>query len=146
MNLFLDTSILVAVFLADHPGHAASMALFRQCSPADASCAAHTLAETYSTLTRIPLPHRATAAQAMLFLDAVCENLRPVSLDPGEYRDALRRAAAAGIVGGAIYDFLMAASARKAAADRVYTWNLRPYERFVPELVASVQNPSWARP
>jgi predicted nucleic acid-binding protein len=140
LNLFLDTSILVAACLGDHPDHAASIALFRQCAPATAFCAAHSLAETYSTLTRIPPPHRVTAAEATRFLDTVCENLTPVSLESLEYREALRRAAVAGIVGGAIYDFLIAACARKAAAERRYTWNLKHYERFGPGLAQLPQS------
>jgi len=118
------------------------MELFRQCSPGNAFCAAHSLAETYSTLTRIPPPHRATAAEAMRFLDTVCENLTSIGLEAVEYRDVLRQAASLGIVGGAIYDFLIAASARKALAGRFYTWNLRDYERFGAELAKIVQKPA----
>jgi len=141
LNLFLDTSILVAAFLGDHPSHAASMGLFRTCVPATAFCAAHTLAETYSTLTRIPPPHRATSVEAIRFLDTVCENLTPVGLEPEEYLDALRQASAAGAVGGSIYDFLIAACARKAAAHRLYTWNLKHYERFGPGLAELARIP-----
>lgn len=117
------------------------MALFRQCVPDTAFCAAHSLVETYSTLTRIPPPHRVTGAEAARFLDTVCENLTPIGLEPKEYRDALRQASAAGVVGGAIYDFLIAACARKADAERLYTWNLRHYERFGPGLAGLAQSP-----
>jgi len=121
------------------------MALFRQCTAGNAFCAAHSLAETYSTLTRIPLPHRATAAEATRFLDSVCENLIPIGLEPEEYRDAIRQASGAGIVGGSIYDFLIASCARKAGAKRLYTWNLRHYERFGSGLAEIVQSPAVVR-
>ena len=130
MTLFLDTSVLVAAFLGDHPGHTASVDIFRQCKPGQAFCAGHTLAETYSTLTRIPPPYRATAEEANRFLDTICESLSIVSLEPMEYRETLHQASTAGIVGGSVYDFLIASCARKAAATRLYTWNLRHYERL----------------
>jgi len=106
---------------------------------ANAFCASHSLAETYSMLTRIPPPHRATALEATRFLDTIGESLTPVSLQPEEYRLALRRAAETGIVGGLIYDFLIATCARKVAADRLYTWNVRHHERFGVGIAEPVQ-------
>lgn len=142
MRLFLDTSVLVAAFLGDHPGHTASVEIFQQCKPDHAFCAGHSLAETYSTLTRIPEPYRATADEANRFLDTICESLSLVSLEPAEYRETLRQAAAAGIVGGSVYDFLIASCARKAAATKLYTWNLRHYERFGAGLAEIVLSPA----
>ena len=127
---FLDTSVLVAVFLADHQHHAASMNLFSQIELGQAFCAAHSLVETYSTLTRLPAPHRATAEEADLFLDVVCERLQSVSLDAAEQRAALRDATASGIVGGAVYDFMNASCALKVRADALFAWNLKHYNRF----------------
>ena len=142
MTLFLDTSILVPVFLADHPHHAASLRAFLRCAHASAFCAAHSLAEIYSTLTRLPPPHRATAQQAALFLDGVCERLSPVSLNADEYRDVIRQASLSGIAGGAIYDYPIFSCALKVNANPFYTWNLRHYSRFDAELSAIVQSPA----
>jgi predicted nucleic acid-binding protein len=100
LTLFLDTSVLVAAFLGDHPGHAASIGIFERCKPGHAFCAGHSLAETYSTLTRIPEPYRATADEGIRFLDTICGRLTVVSLEPTEYRETLREASVAGIVGG----------------------------------------------
>ena len=41
---------------------------------------------------------------------------------------------AIGIVGGAIYDALLAACALKAKAETLFTWNLRHYGQFGPEV------------
>jgi hypothetical protein len=131
----------VPVFLVEHPHHTASIRLFIQCRREEAFCAAHSLAELYSTLTRLPLPHRATAQQAGLFLDSVCARLIPVHLDSGEYRAALQEAASADIVGGAVYDFLISRCALKVMANPPYTWNLRHYSRFGPELSSIIQTP-----
>ncbi len=71
MKLFLDSSVLVPVFLAEHPHHAPSLRLYTQCDSGIACCASHSLAEVYSTLTRLPLPHRATPDQAIEFLESI---------------------------------------------------------------------------
>jgi predicted nucleic acid-binding protein len=142
LSSLLDTSVLVPVFLVEHPHHAASMRLFQQCSRGSAFCAAHNLVETYSTLTRIPLPHRATPAQADLFLDNVCQRLDSVSLEATEYRDAIRQASIAWIAGGAVYDFLISRCALKVKADALYTWNTQHFSRFGSEFSQIVRIPN----
>jgi hypothetical protein len=116
--------------------------VFLRCDQAGAFCAAHSLAEIYSTLTRLHPPHRATAQQAALFLDSVCERPALISLNAGEYRDVIRQTSLSGVTGGAIYDYLIFRCALKGNADPLYTWNLRHYTRFGPELSAIIQSPS----
>jgi predicted nucleic acid-binding protein len=127
---FLDTPVLVAVFLAEHPHHGASFALFSKCDPASASCAAHSLAEVYSTLTRIPAPHRASPKQAMQCVEAIAERLRLVSLHGQDMLAVLREAASKEIAGGTVYDALIAACALASRAEQVYSWNTRHFERL----------------
>ena len=55
-----------------------------------------------------------SAAQAMLFLGTLRERLAIVALDAGEYVSGLERFASLGIVGGTIYDAMLAAYALKA--------------------------------
>ncbi len=52
MRSFFDTSALVPVFMDEHPHHEPSLARFLRAEKKTASCAAHSLAEVYSTLTR----------------------------------------------------------------------------------------------
>src|ERR1700734_2767045 len=99
MRYFLDTSVLVPVFVDDHPHHEASLALFSRMDKKQSICAAHSLVEVYSTLTRLPGRHRASASEAMLFLENIRERLAFVSLDAEEYWKAIMRAAEAGIEG-----------------------------------------------
>ena len=104
MSSFLDTSVLVPVFLADHLHHAARIALFITCQPETACCAAHSLAELYSTLTRIPAPHRASPDQAIKCVEKFTARLRLISLDGPATLAAIKNAAFQGIAGGTIYD------------------------------------------
>ena len=108
MKAFLDTSVLIPVFYGDHTHHAASLEVFVQCDT-DGCCGAHSLAEVYSVLTRMPGKHRVSCEQAMLFVGNIRERLKVIALDGDEYADMLEKAADARIVGGAIYDAILAA-------------------------------------
>ena len=141
MKLFLDSSVLVPVFLAEHPHHAPSLRLYTQCDPGIACCASHSLAEVYSTLTRLPLPHRATPGQAIEFLESIHSRFRLVSLDGDNYLTSIREAAANRISGGAIYDALIARCAVQAGADRIFTWNTRHYLSLGAEVSERVKSP-----
>jgi predicted nucleic acid-binding protein len=102
VKAFFDTSVLVPVFYGDHIHHRLSLDLFIQFAKTTGCCGAHSLAEVYSTLTRMPGRHRISAEQAMLFVGSIRERLAIVALTGQEYADALEGSAARGIVGGAI--------------------------------------------
>ena len=141
MKAFLDTNVLVAVFYGDHVHHEASLDVFTQFAKQDVSCGAHSLAEVYACLTRMPGRHRITGEEAMLFVTSIRERLTIVGLTPDEYVKTLQSSAARGVLGGAIYDALLAACALKAGAKKLFTWNARHYEQFVPEVVGRLQTP-----
>lgn len=130
MKALFDTSVLVAAFLADHPDHAASLRVFLRFKKDEVCCAAHTLAELYSTVTRLPGKHRISGENAMLFLAQTRERLTLVTLTGAEYYNVIEQASARGITGGAIYDALLAGCALKARAEILYTWNVRHFQRF----------------
>ena len=141
MRAFFDTSALVPVFYGDHVHHQASLRRFIAFDSATACCGAHSLAEVYSTLTRMPGKHRISGEQAMLFVDSIRERFSLVVLDGEEYFQALRTAASLGMVGGAAYDALLAHCALKAEADTIYSWNLRHYAQCGPEVTRRLQTP-----
>jgi predicted nucleic acid-binding protein len=142
VTVFLDTSALVLVFLADHPHHAASMNLFVRCDLQTASCASHSLAEVYATLTRIPAPHRATPDQAVKCLQDIASSFRLISLEGSAYLSLIQNAAANKIAGGMIYDALIAACALHAGADHIYTWNSRHFVQCGPDVASRLLVPS----
>jgi len=124
-----------------HEHHERSFALFAGADRKSACCAAHSLAELYATLTRLPGKARLSADQALLFLDSVEERLEIVSLDVRKYRLAIQHAAAAGIVGGTIYDSLIGWCALKARATRIYTWDVADFQRLGAEIAEKVRTP-----
>ena len=141
MKAFLDTSTLVATFYGEHEHHEPSLTLFLRHRKTSACTAAHCLAEVYSVLTGMPGKDRASPDEALLFLGDVRERLTVVALDEKDYLDVLDGAAAAGVVGGSIYDALVARSALKAKAETIYTWNVKHFTRLGPDVASHVKTP-----
>lgn len=141
MKAFFDTSVLVAVFLENHEHHDRSFFCFKNTDRKSGCCAAHSLAELYSTLTRMPGKFRLSTDQILLFVESLEERLEIVPLNVRDYRQAIEAAAKAGITGGTIYDALLGWCALKARADRIYTWNLGHYRNLGTEIAEKVQTP-----
>ena len=77
----------------------------------------------------------------MLFIGSIRERLTLVALNGNEYVDALEAAAAQGVVGGSIYDAMLAYCAIKAHADTIYSWNARHYAQFGPKVTERLRTP-----
>ena len=77
----------------------------------------------------------------MLFIGSICERLSIVVLSADEYAAALSASAALGIVGGGIYDAMLAQCAIKAEADAIFTWNRRHYALCGPEVTGRLRTP-----
>ncbi len=141
MKDFLDTSVLVAAFHLDHPHHQPSFDLFVRCERTQACCAAHSLAEVYSTLTGMPGKRRVSGHEALLFLGNIRERLTIVALDEQEYVEMAEASAEANLAGGAIYDAILGHCALKAKAEVIYTWNTNDFLRLSPAIAGRVKNP-----
>jgi predicted nucleic acid-binding protein len=142
LKAFLDTSVLVAVFYGDHVHHRPSLDLLTRTGKKDGSCAAHSLFEVYSVLTRMPGKHRINAEQAILFIADIRDHLTTVALTADEYAKTLQSFAGLGVAGGAIYDAVLAACALKANAETLFTWNIRHYAQLGPKVAPLLQTPN----
>ncbi len=77
----------------------------------------------------------------MLFIGNIRERLTVVALNADEYANALVDSAVRGIIGGGIYDAMLAHCALKAKAEAIYTWNTRHYALCGPEVLARLRTP-----
>ena len=77
----------------------------------------------------------------MLFVGSIRERLTLIALDGNEYVDALEAAAAQGVVGGSIYDAMLAHCAIKARAETIYSWNVRHYAQCGPAVTERLRTP-----
>jgi predicted nucleic acid-binding protein len=141
VRLFFDTSVLVAAVSLRHVHHQPSLTAYLAATKNQAGCAAHSLAEVYATLTRLPGEQRMSCEQVMLILGDIRERLRIIALDDEEYYAAIDEAAKAGLVGGIIYDAVIARCAIKARATTIYTWNLDHFLRLGSEVANRVRTP-----
>ena len=84
MKAFFDSSVLVAAFYGQHVHHEASLAAIATASKKTACCAAHTLAEVYSVMTRLPVRPRISPEQGLLFVESIRERFSVVALSEKE--------------------------------------------------------------
>jgi len=141
VKAFLDTSVLVPVFYGDHQHHETSVNVFLKFDRKQACCGVHSLAEVYSSLTRMPGKHRISGEQAMLFLNTIRERLTIITLDEEDYFQGIEEASMGGVVGGTIYDAILARCAIKAAAEKIFTWNVRHYQMLGADIVTRIRTP-----
>jgi len=150
VKVFFDTSVLVAVFWGDHPLHDACMRVFRKAARPSAFCAAHSMAELYAVITRLPVRPAIAGEQVLLFLESLRARVSPVALSTDEYVAALGQAAGLGAAGGKVYDVLLLNCARKCAADLIYTLDAGDFPRLAPDLGRRIRvlsaNPPASRP
>lgn len=106
--LLVDTSIAVALTVADHAHHEAT---FRALGSRRLGLAGHAAFETLSVLTRLPPPARRTPAAVARLLAANFPHSR--FLDASAAADLLVELPRLGIAGGAVYDALVGVAARE---------------------------------
>jgi predicted nucleic acid-binding protein len=141
VNVFFDTSVLVAAVSVQHIHHKPSLGVYLAADKNHAACAAHSLAELYATLTRLPGKQRVSCEQTLLFLDDMRDRLKTIVLDSDEYCSTIEDAVAEGVVGGMIYDALIARCALKAKAETIFSWNIDHFRRLGPEIATRVRTP-----
>lgn len=96
--------------------------------------AAHSLAEIYSVLTRLPWPRRFRSEDALTLIEGNWTDTPTIHLTARETWNAVRTAQRRGVRGGQIYDALIAVSALKAGASAILTWNVRNFEPFAADI------------
>ena len=126
---YFDTSALVAALLESHPQHKSCLAVFER-EHRRVTCA-HTLAETFSTLTAFYKVPNDVAAELTLGLK---RRVAVSALALEDYEMALTEARRRGVMGGGIYDSLHATYARRLGASAVVTRNPGNFKHVAPEL------------
>lgn len=141
MKAFFDTNVLVASVLENHEHYERSFRAFSAVDRSSGFCGMHNLAETYAILTRYPGKDCLSAEQGLLALEMIQNRLTIVALSLTEYIAALYKFSGMGIVGGGIYDALIATCALKGRVDVLYTWNTAHFLRLGQEVAEKVRTP-----
>jgi predicted nucleic acid-binding protein len=140
MRVFLDTSVLLAAVLRKHAAHERAFAVLERVQDAkdEGFIPAHSLAELYANLTKLPPPFRHSAEQALLSIEEnVLKHFKILSLTGGDYSALIREAALTGVLGGTIYDAVILKCAAKSDVARIYTLNQKHFQAAAPKSMAS---------
>lgn len=108
MTVAVDTSVAVPLLVRSHRQHAA---VVRWWDGQELALSGHALAETYSVLTRLPGDARLAPADAAELLAARFSS--PLVLSSSRSRKLPDTLSGLGIAGGAVYDALVALTARQ---------------------------------
>ncbi len=144
MKAFFDTSVLIAGMVTSHSRYASAFPWLRKGVAGELEwfVGAHTLAELYAVLTRLPLkPKIPPAAAWRMIRENVERHAAIIPLSVTDYKSVLQSQAELGLEGGNIYDALIAKAAEKSGADVLLTLNLKDFVSVWPKGKTKIREP-----
>ena len=132
MKTLFDTSVIIAALVESHPMHGRAFPWLKQAKEKqfELIVASHTLAELYAVLSTLPLKPRISSSVAWrLIKDNIESTSKVISLTPAEYSSTIKSMSEMGLIGGTIYDALIAKVAQKAKVERLLTLNTNHFRR-----------------
>ena len=137
---FLDSSVLLASLNLEEAHHRVSDCLE---SAGGHHMYAHALAESFSVLTGGRKGRRFSAQSVVALMEVgLLPYVAPQTLTGKDFIDAMRAAHHRGVGGGAIYDWLHLAAARKARAEMFFILSLRDFQALARPGDPAVQSPT----
>jgi predicted nucleic acid-binding protein len=136
MKVFLDTNILIAASVRQHPHFIRADAVFNNCMKGKfkAVIHAHSLLEFHSAATRLPKGLAMHPDQVTQILEqGILPFVECMTLSPQKIINTQKLAGAMGIVGGVIYDLYLLQAAIASKADKIFTFNLKHFQSLAPE-------------
>ena len=144
MKVLFDTSVLVATFEVSHPRHGVCLPWLQrvQVSEIDGYLSTHTFAELYSVLTRLPVRPPISPTIAQRLIDENLNLFVAIPLTADDYQQVIACMVGLNLLGGGIFDALIAQAALKAGVDILLTLNPNHFTRLGQDLAKRVQVPS----
>jgi predicted nucleic acid-binding protein len=144
LNVFFDTSVLIAAFVRAHPKHENSLPWLQKVRKKEIEgvISAHSLLESYSILTTLPLSPKIYPSLAIeLIKENVIASFKIIKYSSDDYIRLLDELAAGNIIGGASYDGLILYAARQIKIDKILTLNINYFIRIAPKLIRLISEP-----
>ncbi len=135
MNIFFDTTVLVASSSQSHPHHPQAFPALRRVAIGrdKGFISTHSIADVYASLTRLPVVPRIHPMEAArIVTDNLLPHFETVPVSKTDYLGALAAMKDGGWGGAKIYDALLLCCAAKCFVDRVYTFNLADFTLLAP--------------
>lgn len=142
--IFCDTSVLVAASVRRHPHYARARPILEAIAAGRYSgkISTHSVAETFSALTSLPLAPRILPLEAQQIVATnVLRHFALVTVSAKMYARAVSACVSRSLGGGAVYDALLLECARVAKSARIYTFNTKDFMALAPDLAARIQAP-----
>lgn len=152
MKILLETSTLVAAMLPEHAHHTPAVAWlsFAKAEACGYFVAAHSTAECFSVLTRLPRKPKIAPAEARELLEAnvfSCAEL--LTLPASDYVRIIRGLDWKGLAGAIVHDAVIAQAAENADVERLVTLNpkhfLKVWNGDPSRIVSPLDEPPPAR-
>lgn len=140
----MDTSVVLAGTLSTHPLHTQALPWLSKAKARDFEffLSAHTLAETFAVLTRLPTQPPVTPVIAhQLIRENLISCATIVALTGADYIAVLDELAMTGFTGGITYDAIIVKAAKLAQVDYLLTSNVKHFQKLWPEHVDRVIAP-----
>lgn len=149
MKVLIDTSVLLSAMLPDHVHHAHARPWLERAKGGayELVIAGHSLAETYSVLTRLPRRPRISPADALqLIQENVLTHAKIVTLSAHDYLNLLAELSQTDVAGGDVYDAVIAKAAELGAVDHLLTLNAPHFQRVWPGRESRIASPQALAP
>ena len=132
MRIAFDTSVLVAGSVAGHVHEARAAIWLRAAREGriEAVACAHAFAETWATLTAIPVEPRLPLNAVDRIVDRLSGPIKPVAQRWSDYQAAMNRCSERTVRSGALYDALHLVIAEHLGAHVLLTFNVRHFTRL----------------
>jgi predicted nucleic acid-binding protein len=140
VKVLFDTSVLVAAFVKVHPQHQPCASWWQkvQNGKIKGIISTHTLAELYSVLTRLPISPRISPTLAQQLIEQNLKDFDIIPLTPEDYKNVIKQMVNLKLIGGAIFDALIAQVAVKTNSDYLLTNNPNHFTRISMEIASKV--------
>lgn len=136
MKILFDTSVIIAALVESHPMHPNAFPWLKRAKEHhfDLVIAGHTIAELYAVLSTLPAKPRISPAAAWRLVHENIESVgKIVSLTSAEYSAVIKKISERGLVGGIVYDALIAKVAEKSKVEQLLTLNPDHFKRVWPK-------------
>ncbi|MEH2321044.1 type II toxin-antitoxin system VapC family toxin [Nostoc sp.] len=143
MKVLFDTSVLVPALIVNHTQYSVCFSKIKAAKSGQIQgfISTHSLAETYSVITRLPIQPRISPQQAEMIIVDMSQYLEAVPLLFNDYQTAIAQMATLNLPGGGIFDALIAQAALKAEVDALLTLNPNHFTRLGNAIADIVQIP-----
>jgi predicted nucleic acid-binding protein len=143
LKALFDTNLLIAGAFLNHEWNSLAVKQFERVIKQEiVGCiCAHSIAEFYAVATRYPKTPMPTLI-AKEFLDDTLQHFEMIELGASDYNAVIARVGHLNLVGGAIFDALIAQAALKTNADQLLTFNAKHFSRLGKDVASIVVTPN----